>query len=76
MEKEKLNVVEDTKPTRIHPNLLTLPELAGYLKVKKTWVYMRTMKTGQGTIPRVKLGKYLRFDLDRVLDWIQEGGAG
>lgn len=52
--------------------LLTVEELALTLKVKTSWVYGETRKTGEGTIPRIYVGKYLRFSLNRVLDWLKE----
>ena len=52
--------------------LLTLEELAERLKVRKSWIYARTRETGPGTIPRIKVGKYLRFEEKPVLDWLRE----
>ena len=42
--------------------LLTIDELAARYKVPKTWIYARTRETGPEAMPRVKVGKYLRFD--------------
>jgi excisionase family DNA binding protein len=53
-------------------DLLTIDELAKQLRVPKSWVYSRTRKTGPGTIPRLKIGKYLRFSLQEVLVWLKE----
>lgn len=53
-------------------NLLTIDELADRLKVQKSWLYSRTRETGPGTIPRLKLGKYLRFDYQAVMDWLRK----
>jgi predicted DNA-binding transcriptional regulator AlpA len=53
-------------------NLLTVPELADALKVKPSWVYGETRKTGKGSIPRLRVGKYLRFSLVEVLNWLRE----
>jgi excisionase family DNA binding protein len=52
-------------------NLLTVGGLAEQLKVKPSWVYGETRKTGPGTIPRIKVGKYLRFSLEEVMDWLK-----
>lgn len=49
--------------------LLTLEEMAEILRVKKSWVYARTR---DGSIPHLKIGKYCRFELDKVLAWIKE----
>jgi len=52
--------------------LLKVEELAKELKVKPSWVYGETRKTGPGSIPRLRVGKYLRFNLQEVLDWLKE----
>jgi excisionase family DNA binding protein len=51
-------------------HLLTVEELASELKVPKSWIYARTRETGPGTLPRIRVGKYLRFRLDEVLNWL------
>jgi excisionase family DNA binding protein len=52
-------------------NFLTVNELAHALKVPKSWVYSRTRETGPGSIPRIMVGKYIRFRLDDVMTWIE-----
>ena len=52
--------------------LLTIQEMAERLKVKTSWLYFRTMQKGQGTIPRVRIGKYLRFNPSEVMAWIEK----
>jgi excisionase family DNA binding protein len=52
--------------------LLTINEMAEKLKVKPSWLYFRTMNTGEGTIPRIKIGKYLRFNPEEVMAWIEK----
>lgn len=52
-------------------NLLTIDELASFLKVKKSFLYSRTRETGSEAIPRIKVGKYLRFELDKVMAWLK-----
>jgi excisionase family DNA binding protein len=51
-------------------NFLTIEEMAETLKVPKSWLYSRTRETGPGAIPRLKVGKYLRFDYQAVMDWL------
>jgi len=51
--------------------LLTIQEMAQLLKVKPSWIYFRTMQTGTNAIPRVKIGKYLRFSPGAVMEWIE-----
>lgn len=52
--------------------LLTIDELAECLNVPKSWIYERTRnRTGDG-IPRVYLGKYIRFHLPDVIQWLKD----
>jgi excisionase family DNA binding protein len=51
--------------------LLTVDEMAKKLKVKPSWIYFRTMQTGNNSIPRVRIGKYLRFNPSAVMEWIE-----
>lgn len=46
--------------------LLTIKESAELLRVKVSWLYERT-RTNE--VPHLKLGKYLRFDQDELLEW-------
>ena len=52
--------------------LLTVQELAEKLKVKPSWVYGQTRKTGKDCLPRLMVGKYLRFNLALVLNWLRD----
>ena len=52
--------------------MLKIEEMAARLKVKKSWIYFRTRETGEGTIPRIKVGKYLRFNESDVMAWIKK----
>jgi excisionase family DNA binding protein len=56
--------------------LLTIRETADRLKVKVSWLYSRSRKKGPYSIPRVKVGKYLRFRLEDVIAWIESGQDG
>lgn len=49
--------------------LLTIEELAELLGVPKSWIYRRTC---QKEIPFIKLGNYVRFDLEQVEAWLEE----
>jgi len=44
--------------------LLTVEELAAKLKVPRSWIYD---KTRRDALPIIRVGKYLRFDLDAVM---------
>lgn len=52
--------------------LLTIQEMSELLKVKPSWLYFRTMQTGSNSIPRIRIGKYLRFNPGAVLEWIEK----
>lgn len=49
-------------------NLLSVKELAEKLSMHPSWIYS---KTRTGEIPFYKCGKYCRFDLDKVMEWIE-----
>lgn len=51
---------------------LTVDELAEILKTPKSWVYARTRVTGPEAMPVLKVGKYCRFILGDVLDWLKK----
>lgn len=55
----------------MNQDLLTIDEMAEVLKVPKSWIYSRTRETGAGTIPRLKIGKYLRFVEADVMEWLK-----
>jgi excisionase family DNA binding protein len=48
---------------------LTVQEAAHVLRVPVSWLYERT-RTNR--VPHVKLGKYLRFDRDKLAAWVDE----
>lgn len=52
------------------PEYLTLEEMAKVLRVAKIWVYQRTRK-GQSAIPHLRLGRHIRFDKKKVLDFFE-----
>ena len=53
-------------------DLLTVDELASYLKVPRSWVYSRTREKGPDSIPRIACGKYIRFRIQEVMDWLKK----
>jgi len=55
----------------MHQTFLTIGEMAEKLKVPKSWLYSRTRETGLGSIPRVKVGKYIRFVEADVMRWLK-----
>ena len=50
--------------------LITAKKLAKRLNVQVSWIYRRT-RLGQEAIPHVKMGKYVRFDWEEVLEFLK-----
>jgi excisionase family DNA binding protein len=62
-----------TEPDMLE-ELLTVDEVAAFLKVPRSWVYEHTRSRGtprSERLPYIKLGKYLRFDARAVREFIQ-----
>jgi len=60
-----------TSPTPQSPTLLTVKELATSLKVKNSHIYDLT-RNKKDPIPHVRIGRYPRFELSKVLTWLEE----
>lgn len=56
----------------MNQNLLTVDELADILRTPRSWIYGKTRLKGKDQIPVVRVGKYCRFRLDDVLDWLKK----
>jgi excisionase family DNA binding protein len=56
-------------------NLLSVNELAESLNVPTSWIYSRTRETGPDSIPRIYVGKYVRFRLSSVMEYIEKQNA-
>ena len=56
----------------ISDGLVGAAEIAQLLKVPISWVYERTRRRGIERLPHFKLGKYLRFSKEEVLDWLHK----
>ena len=52
--------------------LMTVSEIAEFLKVPVSWVYERTRRRGLERIPHLRLGKYLRFSLPDIKTWLEQ----
>jgi len=56
--------------------LMDVDQLAAHLGVPKGWIYDRSrISEDHGGIPHYKVGKYLRFNLAEVLNWLKANGA-
>ncbi len=53
--------------------LVTVDELSRILNVPKTWIYERT-RQGQAAIPFIRLGAYVRFQPEVVINFFQSKG--
>lgn len=54
-----------------HESLSTVKDVANYLGVPPSWVYNHADELGA-----YRLGKYLRFELSRVLERLRKGAIG
>jgi excisionase family DNA binding protein len=55
-------------------DLLTADEVAAMLRMKRAWVYAETRR---GSLPHVRLGRYVRYRRSAVVAWVEsiEQGA-
>ena len=60
------------KESTMNQKLIGVNELAEVLGVPPSWIYTRTRQTGPGSIPRINVGKYIKFEIDKVMDWLKE----
>lgn len=61
------------KEACIEDRLLTAAEVAELLNVPESWVREHTRS---GAIPHVPLGRYVRYERDDVLTWVESLKAG
>jgi|SRR5580704_15486519 predicted DNA-binding transcriptional regulator AlpA len=52
--------------------ILTLAELAERLKVSERWVYEESRRRWLNPLPRIRIGRYLRFDWLEVSAWLRQ----
>ncbi len=53
--------------------LVTPQELAEILRVPVSWIYQRT-RLGQKAIPHLRVGRYVRFDPQQVIAFLEAKG--
>lgn len=56
-------------PTTPSSSVLTIDELAEYLKVSKSTLYKLAQ---EGTVPGQKVGKHWRFHKDTIDEWLRQ----
>jgi hypothetical protein len=56
----------------------TVEDLAEALNVKRSWVYSQTRKVGKvpDAIPCLIVGKYRRFNVPEVVEWLKKKQEG
>jgi len=52
-------------------NLLSVDELAEKLSVPKSWIYSRSRQSGPYAMPKIRCGKYIRFNWIDILAWLE-----
>lgn len=52
--------------------LLNVKQLAEKLNVPVSWIYDRTRNGSDDHIPHYKVGKYIRFSEEEVLNYLQD----
>ena len=65
-----------TKFSQFQSVLLTVEEVAEFLKVPVSLVYERTRQRGLNRLPGFRLGKYWRFRESEVLAWLERQRSG
>ena len=53
----------------LEDRILTVDDLARKLQVKPSWIYIQP-KSGPGALPRMRIGKYLRFSERAIDEWL------
>jgi len=71
-ETERLSRDHENASETSQPRLVDVRDLAKILNVPVSWLYDRTRL---GTIPCVRLGRYVRFDPDEVIAFFRRQGA-
>jgi len=52
--------------------LLDVDQLASFMNVPKSKIYSMSRQNGEGSIPRYKIGRYVRFDIVEIIAWLKE----
>jgi len=51
--------------------LLDVNGISKVLDIQPSWIYSKTRQKGPDTIPVIRVGKYCRFRLSEVLEWLE-----
>jgi len=63
----------NTSPRLRPEDILTPEEVAARLKVPESWVYEKTRARCRNPMPCLRLGRYIRFDWNAVINWLSAG---
>jgi excisionase family DNA binding protein len=55
----------------MNEKLTTVSDLAAYLNVPTSRIYQFTRQKGSEQIPHIRVGRYCRFFIPEVLDWLE-----
>ena len=58
--------------------LLNVPEACALLRVGRSWIFSEVRKGPNSQVPFVRIGRYIKFQRQALLDWLQkeqQGGA-
>jgi len=51
--------------------LLDVKEAAALLNVPESWIYQHVRARAENRLPHFKLGKYLRFSAQALVEWLE-----
>jgi|WetSurMetagenome_2_1015567.scaffolds.fasta_scaffold1652904_1 excisionase family DNA binding protein len=71
-----MNQVQQKRIITEDAPLLTVGQMAKLLQVPKSWLYSKARFRGPGAMPRVRVGRYLRFNLRSVMEWLRDKQEG
>lgn len=57
--------------SRAGMSILTPDEVAARLKVPVSWVYEKSRTRCPNPIPCLRIGRYIRFDWTKILEWLE-----
>lgn len=56
--------------------LLTIADVAEFLRVDKSWVYQHVRMRSRNRLPALRLGKYWRFRKSDLISWVEQQRVG
>ena len=56
--------------------LLDVKEAAALLNVPESWIYQHVRARAEDKLPHIKLGKYIRFSTEVLMQWLETRQLG